>query len=365
MVFEKVSFRTRVNSGWIGQLSRAGLILVLLGPGNRHLAAQDPVSQSSGPKAGADSASSITLRNTVEDWSEITLNKSELTMKPPTPGELDDLPKYTRERWQVQWRDMDPIDLYIIKPKGIEKPPVILYLYSEEVASKQPFINDGWCQRVTSGGFAAVAFVPALTEDRFQMRPMKQTFFSELPEALATTTHDVQMVLNYLEERKDMDLGRVGIFGTGSGAGVAVLAAAADSRIKALDLIDPWSDWPDWLKASSLVSPLEKDSYLRPQFLARVAPLDPVRWLPKLSSDQVRIQFIDELMVRQKASMDALEHAAPKSVTVLHFATQAQHKQSTAGGQTFQWVKEQLQQADPRVPGNAAQVSGDAATAKP
>jgi hypothetical protein len=151
----------------------------------------------------------VTLPRTVEDWTVLTLDKSDLKMMPPTPGEMDKLEKYTRERWQVQWRDLDPIDLYVIKPTGVEHPPVILYLYSEETATKQPFINDGWCQRATSQGFAAVGFVPALTEDRFQMRPMKQWFISELQESLVTTTHDVQMVLNYLALRQDIDVSHV------------------------------------------------------------------------------------------------------------------------------------------------------------
>src|ERR1035441_1223230 len=49
--------------------------------------------------------------------------------------------------------------------------------------------------------------------------------------SLALTVHDVQMVLNYLETRGDLDMSRVGMFGQGSGGAIAVLAAAADSRI--------------------------------------------------------------------------------------------------------------------------------------
>ena len=36
----------------------------------------------------------------------------------------------------------------------------------------------------------------------------------------------------------------------GSGAAIAILAAAIDPRLKALDLVDPWGDWPDWLAKS-------------------------------------------------------------------------------------------------------------------
>jgi hypothetical protein len=320
----------------------------------------DPSTKSSAPLPN------VKLRNTVEDWSTITLEKSELKMAIPALGEFDKLEKYTRERWQVQWRDLDPIDLYIIKPQGVEKPPVVLYLYSTEAASKQPFINDGWCQRVTSEGFAAVAFVPALTEDRFQMRPMKQWFISELQESLGTTTHDVQMILNYLDSRNDLDLSHVGIFGSGSGATVGILAAAADPRITVLDLIDPWADWPEWLKITPLVTVTERGTFLKPEFLATIEPLDPVKWLPRLTTQQIRIQIIDEGPKEWQTAMKALANAAPQNVNVAHFATMAQHKNATVtGGGSFRWIKDQLQPPPQLLRENSAQVGGDGATVKP
>lgn len=299
-----------------------------------------------GPASEEKESRNVTLPRTVEDWTVLTLDKSDLKMIPPTPGEMDKLEKYTRERWQVQWRDLDPIDLYVIKPTGVEHPPVILYLYSEETATKQPFINDGWCQRATNQGFAAVGFVPALTEDRFQMRPMKQWFISELQESLGTTTHDVEMVLNYLALRQDIDVSHVGILGIGSGATVGILAAAADPRISALDLINPWADWPNWLAATPLIYPVERKDFVTPEFEKKVASLDPVKWLPTLKTQRVRIQFVDEAMGERKemkAAMASLEAAATKNVEIIHFSTQKDIENSVyKTGGSFQWVKDQI-----------------------
>jgi hypothetical protein len=315
----------------------------LLTPSSFFLRAQDTPPNNPGVQPSEEDApKSVTLRHTVEDWSAITLEKSQLTMGPPNLGEIDKEKTYIRERWQVQWRDLDPIDLYIIKPQGVEKPRVVLYLYSSEVASKRPFINDAWCQRVTAGGFAAVGFVPALTEDRFQMRPMKEWYLSELQEALAETTHDVQMVLNYLELRKEFDLSQVGVFGTGSGAAVGILASASDSRIRVLDLVNPWGDWPNWLRSTPLLTALERKDYVTAEFLAKVAPLDPVRWLPQLSGQQIRIQIIDEDVKQEKESLDNLEAAVPKNAKVIHYATRTEHKSANAQGRSFHWVKDQL-----------------------
>jgi cephalosporin-C deacetylase-like acetyl esterase len=119
---------------------------------------------------------------------------------------------------------------------------------------------------------------------------MKEWFVSDLEHSLVGTTHDVQMVLNYLAQRGEFDLSRVGMFGEGSGGTIALLAASVDRRIKAVDVLNPWGDWPAWLGASLLVPAAERSDYLKPAFLASVAPLDPVTVLPKLTHLPLRLQ---------------------------------------------------------------------------
>jgi hypothetical protein len=53
--------------------------------------------------------------------------------------------------------------------------------------------------------------VSALNGHRYTYRPMKQWFVSELQEALGSSVHDVQMILNYLSTRDDLDMSRVGM----------------------------------------------------------------------------------------------------------------------------------------------------------
>ena len=201
-------------------------------------------------------------------------------------------PDFTSELLRIQWRVADPIDLYVIKPHGVKNPPVVLYLYSYP-NDTDIFRDDGWCKRATQGGFAAVGFVSALTGQRYHNRPMKEWFVSELQESLGTTVHDVQMVLNYLEKRGDLDMGHVGMFGQGSGGAIAVLAAAGRSPHLRVDLLNPWGDWPDWLKYSRQVPESERAAYLTPEFLKRVENLDPVRYLPKLKLKGLRVHAGD------------------------------------------------------------------------
>lgn len=276
-----------------------------------------------------------------ESLESLKISPGQLQATKPLLGEKDDEPKFTRELYQVQWRDGDPLDLYVIKPHGVEKPPAVLYLYSYPSETDR-FKDDGFCERVTEGGVTAIGFVSALTGPRYHMRPMKEWFVSELQESLVTSVHDVQMILNYLATRGDIDMNRIGMFGAGSGASIAILSAATDSRIKAIDLLDPWEDWPDWMAGSSLIPENERPNYLKPEFLKKIAPFDPVQWLPKLTSQHVRIQHVTDDTETPAICKQRLESAAGPSVKIVHYADTSALFRASTGGRIFQWIKQQL-----------------------
>src|SRR5215475_301562 len=301
-------------------------------------AAQEPASR---PELVADpSGKGVVLARATESFSSLSLKDSDLHADPPIVGGKAETKTFIRELLRVQWRPNDPIDLYVIRPRAAKKPPVVLYLYGFP-SDTDRFKDDRYCERVTRGGAAAVGFVSALTGHRNERRSPKEWFVSELPEAVATTVHDVQMILNYLDSRGDLDMSRVGMLGQGSGGAIAILAAAADSRLKALDLLDPWGDWPDWLATASIVPPEERANYLKPDFLKRLEPLEPVHFLPELKSRSVRIQFVDEYG-EPKAAVHKLEVAAPPAATVRHYPTVLEFRNVTADGGLFTWIAHEL-----------------------
>lgn len=293
-----------------------------------------------------------------EDWTTLSLEKSGLPTAPPAGVLLNkvDLPEgCTRELLHMQWRSVDPIDLYVIKPVGIKNPPVGLFLlhYTFDTAV---FRNDYWCSQAKQNGLAIVGFGSALSWQRFHTpRPMKEWFVSELQEALSTSAHDVQMVLNYLDARKDLDMKHVGMYGQGSGGAIAILAASADPRITALDVTDPWGDWPNWLKGSKQIAEDERPSYLTPEFLEKVANLDPVTYLPQLKQISLRIQQVAQDPVTPPAAKARIASAAPKPDEVVHYADkQAQHEAVTPAGVTG-WLAKQLHPITATMASNRAQ----------
>jgi hypothetical protein len=225
----------------------------------------------------------------IEKWDTLSLEGGDLRPDSPVMEQTDDFPEFTRELVRVQWRDADPIDLYIVRPKGVSRPPMVLYLYGYPREAVR-FLDMNFCKTVTKNGYAAIGFSSMLTGQRYHDVPMKEWFVSDLQRSLVGTTHDVQMVLNYLAGRGDFNMLRVGIFGEGSGGTIALLAASTDPRIKAVDVLDPWGDWPSWLSGSRVVPQSERADYTSPDFLKGIAPLDPLVVLPRLISTRLRVQ---------------------------------------------------------------------------
>jgi hypothetical protein len=274
-------------------------------------------------------------------------------------------PDYSVELIQVQWRWGDPIDLYVMKPKGVKKPPVILYLYSYP-SQTDTFKDEAWQRAATKDGFAAVGFLTALTGHRYHDRPMKEWFISELQECLSVSAHDEQMVLNYLAARGDLDMDRVGVVAEGSGASISILASAVDPRIKVLDVLDPWGDWPTWMAKSPFVPEEERASYVTPDYLKKVAALEPVDWLPKIQARKFRLQDATFNGETPDAAQAKLRAAVPAGATVVTYATMKEYRAAITDNKQMDWIhRELLALPDPVPPPTAVAAEHPATAEKP
>jgi hypothetical protein len=276
-----------------------------------------------------------------EDWASPALATSNLRPARPLIGSVDEEDKYTVDLVRVQWRWGDPIDLYVMKPKAVKNPPVIVYLYGYP-SETDIFKDERYQSAVTKDGFAAVGFVSALTGHRYHDRPMKEWFVSELQESLAISAHDVQLVLDYLASRGDLDMSRVGMFAQGSGASIAILASAVDQRIKVLDALDPWGDWPTWMATSAFVPEEERASYVKPEFLKKVAALEPVEWLPKVQAKKFRLQQTAYDQATPNTSKERLRAAVPRDSVVAIYKTEQEYGAAIYGHKQLEWIEHEL-----------------------
>jgi len=297
-------------------------------------------------KSGAAAKHSSTFQ---EDWTKLSVQATSLRMKQPEFAAKDDIPNtgFIRERYQVTWREGDPFDLYVIRPRGVERAPVILYLYSFPEDTGQ-FKDNFWCETAVSGGYAAVGIVGAVTGHRTRYRLPKEWFVSEMQEALGSTVHDVQLILDYLGTRKDLDLSRVGMFGSGSGGAVAIMASAVDPRIQVVDLLGPWGDWPEWVAKTKIIEDAERQKFNNPEFLAKIAPLEPVAWLPKIKAKALRIQDVRINKSIPDDAQEKLEAAAPDFAVINEYGNGRAFIASQPSYALFEWMKGQLK-------GNGAQ----------
>jgi len=280
---------------------------------------------------------------TQEDWSTIDRSKTHLIAEKPVVAEREELDSFYREMIRLKWRLADPVDIFLLRPKGVEKPPVVLFLYSFPQGIGR-FREDSFCRSVIAHGYAVVGFESALTGERYRLRPMREWFVSELPEALACTTHDVQYILDYLETRSDLDTRRIGMFGQGSGATIALLAAAADSRIKAVDAVNPWCDFPQWITHTSHVTEDERPQLMKEEFLKRLEPLDPVRWIGRLSGRKVRLQIIGGQDKVPQSCLEKLAQSAPPNCEVLRYPDPRAHQREDGHSPHHAWMAKHLKE---------------------
>ncbi len=284
------------------------------------------------------------FKDVVEDMTSPTLEKSTLKPVPAMVAVLNEEPGYSISLIRVQWRLADPIDLWLMKPTGVKKPPVIIYLNGFPTDT-DAFKDPNFQQLSTEDGFAAVGLVTALTGHRYHDIGLNKWFVSELQQSLAESAHDVQMVVSYLGSRGDLDMDRVGLFGQFSGATVGILAAAADPRIKVLDAFDPWGDWPTWMGKSPFVPEEERPNFIKPEFLSKAATLEPLDWMPKVQSKKFRLlqrTYEGETPVESKMKLQAAVPAGGTSVlykTVDEFIkAREEHPEKS-----LYWIKSALQ----------------------
>jgi len=297
------------------------------------------------PKPGAAVLGNIPVpdnNDPSEDLTELSIEHSSLTALEPVPGGVETTDAYISEFYQMQWRAGDPVEVYVIRPKGVVKPPVVIYLYGYPVDADR-FRNPEFCRLVTRGGVAAIGFVPALVGQRYHNVPMKEWFVSKLHDSIVRTAHDVQMLVNYVGSRPDLDGSHVAVFGQGAGATIAGLAATVDTRIQAIDLLDPWGDWPEWMAKSNLVPEDERPAFLKPEFLKPLVPLDPVNWLPALAGRSVKMDDAVYESNTPPAAKARMEAVLPSTAVLVRYNTKTDFDQSALqDGKLVNWIRQQV-----------------------
>ncbi len=115
-----------------------------------------------------------------------------------------------------------------------------------------------------------------------------------------------------------------------------------DRRIKVLDIIDPWGDWPTWMATSPFVPEEERAEYVKTEFLKKAAALDPVEWLPKIQAKKFRLQDAVFELNPPKSAKEKLRAAVPPHATVLIYKTPEEFNTVVRGKKELDWIQHEL-----------------------
>jgi uncharacterized protein len=101
---------------------------------------------------------------------------------------------------------------------------------------------------------------------------------------------DLRRGLDYVETRDDCDPDHIGYLGVSFGGFLGALLAGTDKRVKATVLVAAGGHWATILKGTDLLLPrIERDPKRFSRALRLLAPLDPKRWVSRISPRPVFI----------------------------------------------------------------------------
>ncbi|MEP6821705.1 MAG: alpha/beta fold hydrolase [Chthoniobacterales bacterium] len=145
---------------------------------------------------------------------------------------------------------------------------------------------------------------------------------------------DLRRALDVLVSFPGIDRERIALVGHDFGAMYGALAAN-DPRVKFFVFMAGTQSFSDWFLYGPKPTEAEKQ-----KFIAEMAPLDPVKYMPALKMPKL-LQFADEDEHVSKERAEALAAAAPEPKTVRTY--HAQHELNEAATkERIAWLKEQL-----------------------
>jgi cephalosporin-C deacetylase-like acetyl esterase len=147
---------------------------------------------------------------------------------------------------------------------------------------------------------------------------------------------DLRRALDVLLAQPGIDKTRVALVGHDFGAMYGALAAAADPRVAAFIYMAGTRSFSDWF----LFAP-KREGAAKDAFVATLAPLDPIKYLPKIAPRPILLQFgtKDQFVKNEAATAMADAIMGPKTVKTYDFEHELTYQ---ARLDRLAWLKEQL-----------------------
>jgi cephalosporin-C deacetylase-like acetyl esterase len=212
--------------------------------------------------------------------------------------------------------------------------PAILFLHWYEpprpTSNRTEFLAEA-VELAASGVVSLLVDTPWTSEQWFGKRDAAHDY-----DFTVQMTRDVRHALDALLAQPSLDRTRIAIVGHDFGAMWGALATAADPRVTHFVYMAGTRAFTDWY----LFTP-KKEGAERDAFVAKLAPLDPIAHLAKISPRPVLLQFgTKDPFVKNEAAIAMGEAVSgPKTVKTYEFEHELTYQ---ARRDRIAWLKEQF-----------------------
>lgn len=212
--------------------------------------------------------------------------------------------------------------------------PGILYLHWYEpprpTSNRTEFLADA-IEMAQSGAVSLLIDTPWSRESWFAKRDAAHDY-----EFTVAMTRNVRRALDVLLAQPGIDRARVALVGHDFGAMWGALAAADDPRVTHLVYMAGTRSFSDWYLFTPKKEGADKDA-----FIARMAPLDPIAALAKISPRPVLLQFgtEDKFVKNDAAQAMAAAVTGPKELQTYDFEHELTYQ---ARVDRIAWLRQQL-----------------------
>jgi cephalosporin-C deacetylase-like acetyl esterase len=212
--------------------------------------------------------------------------------------------------------------------------PAILFLHWYEpprpTSNRTEFLAEA-VELAASGVVSLLVDTPWTAERWFPARDGTKDYEFTIQEV-----KDVRRALDVLLAQPGVDKTRVALVGHDFGAMWGALAAADDPRVTHFVYMAGTRSFTDWYLFTSKREGVEKEA-----FIAKLAPLDPINYLARISPRPVLLQFgtKDAFVKNEAATAMAAAIPGPKTVKTYEFEHELTYQ---ARLDRMAWLKEQF-----------------------
>ena len=215
-----------------------------------------------------------------------------------------------------------------------QQAPAILFVHWYEpprpTSNRTEFLAEA-VELAVGGVTSLLIDTPWAAERWFPSRDSEKDYDFSVQQA-----RELRRALDVLLAQPGIDKTRVALVGHDFGAMYGALAAAADPRVTAFVYMAGTRSFTDWF----LFTP-KREGAAKEAFVAKLAPLDPITYLPKISPRPILLQFgtKDQFVTKEAATAMADAVTGPKTVKMYDFEHELTYQ---ARLDRIAWLKEQL-----------------------